>query len=67
MKRKVLFLAACVGLCLIVMFSASCERLKARDHLNKGVQAFKNAQYPEAVEHFKISVDLDPTLSLIHI
>ncbi|MEN6600966.1 MAG: tetratricopeptide repeat protein [Bryobacteraceae bacterium] len=61
MKRKVLFLAACVGLCLIVMFSASCERLKARDHLNKGVQAFKNAQYPEAVEHFKISVDLDPT------
>jgi tetratricopeptide (TPR) repeat protein len=63
MKRKVLFLAACFGLCLLVMFSAGCERLKARDHLNKGVQAFKNAQYPEAVEHFKISVDLDPTFT----
>jgi len=60
MKRNVLFLAAVVGLCLLVMFSAGCERLKARDHLNKGVQSFKNARYPEAVEHFKISVDLDP-------
>lgn len=63
MKRNVLFLAAAVGLCLLVMFSAGCERLKARDHLNKGVQSFKNARYPEAVEHFKISVDLEPTFA----
>ncbi len=34
--------------------------LSARDQLNKGVAAFKNAQYPEAVEHFKTAVDLDP-------
>jgi tetratricopeptide (TPR) repeat protein len=64
MKRNVLFLAALVGLCLLVMSSAGCEKLKARDHLNKGVQAFKNARYPEAVEHFKISVDLDPTFNV---
>jgi len=38
-----------------------CEKLKARDELNKGVQAFKGAKYAEAVEHFKVSVDLDPT------
>jgi len=63
MKRNVLFLAAVIGLCLLVVFSAGCEKLKARDHLNKGVQAFKNARYPEAVEHFKISVDLDPTFA----
>ena len=63
MKRNVLFLAAVVGLCLLVMSSAGCERLKARDHLNKGVQSFKNARYPEAVEHFKISVDLEPTFA----
>ncbi len=54
MKRNVSFLAAVVGLCLLVMFSAGCEKLKARDHLNKGVQAYKSARYPEAVEHFKI-------------
>ncbi len=63
MKRNVLFLAAVIGLCLLVVFSTGCEKLKARDHLNKGVQAFKNARYPEAVEHFKISVDLDPTFA----
>lgn len=63
MKRNVSFLGALVGLCLLVMTSAGCEKLKARDHLNKGVQAYKNARYPEAVEHFKISVDLDPTFA----
>jgi tetratricopeptide (TPR) repeat protein len=63
MKRNVSFLAAAFGLCLLVMSSAGCEKLKARDHLNKGVQAYKNARYPEAVEHFKISVDLDPTFA----
>jgi tetratricopeptide (TPR) repeat protein len=61
MKRNVSFLVAVVGLCLLVMSSAGCQMLKARDHLNKGVQAYKSARYPEAVEHFKISVDLDPT------
>jgi Tfp pilus assembly protein PilF len=61
MKRNVMFSAAVAGLCLLVAFSAGCQKLKARDHLNKGVQAFKNAKYPESVEHFKISVDLDPT------
>jgi tetratricopeptide (TPR) repeat protein len=63
MKRNVSFLVAVVGLCLLVMSSAGCEKLKARDHLNKGVQAYKNARYPEAVEHFKISVDLDPSFA----
>ena len=37
-----------------------CNQLKARDHLNKGVQAFTAAQYPEAVEHFKTACELDP-------
>ena len=41
--------------------ATGCQKLKARDQLNKGVQAFKNAQYPEAVEHFKTAVELDPT------
>src|ERR1700733_4493055 len=40
--------------------SSGCNKLRARDNLNKGVRAFTNAQYPEAVERFKTAVDLDP-------
>ena len=47
-----------------LLFSATgCTKLRARDHLNKGVQAYKNAQYPEAVEQFKVAVELDPELA----
>ncbi len=56
--RKLTFVIAVAALAL---FSAGCEKLRSRDHLNKGVQAFKNAQYPEAVEHFKTAVELDPS------
>ncbi len=42
------------------LFSAGCEKLKARDNLNKGVQAFKSAQYSQAVNYFKVATDLDP-------
>lgn len=37
-----------------------CNKLKSRDQLNKGVQAFKNAQYEEAVNHFQTAIELDP-------
>jgi len=36
------------------------QPVEIRDQLNQGVQAFKSAQYPEAVEHFKTAVELDP-------
>jgi tetratricopeptide (TPR) repeat protein len=61
MNRKAFSLTALVAVLGLTLASTSCEKLKARDHLNKGVQAFKNAKYAEAVEHFKIAVDLDPT------
>ncbi len=47
------------------MFAAGfsgCNKLKARDLLNKGVGAFKNGQYDAAVEDFKQAKDLDPSL-----
>ena len=40
---------------------AQIEKLKARDSLNKGVGAFKNAKFPEAVENFQRAIALDPT------
>ena len=48
---------------LLAMLSAvSCDRLRARDQLNKGVQSYKDARYEEAIEHFKNAVQLDPSL-----
>ena len=58
--RKVILVFAVTALAVLSM---SCNQLKARDELNKGVQAFTGAQYPEAVEHFKHAVELDPGFS----
>jgi len=55
--RKFAWCAALAALALVV---AGCAKLQSRDSLNKGVQAFKSAQYPEAVEDFKRAVELDP-------
>src|SRR5438874_6060044 len=41
---------------------SGCNKLKARDQLNKGVAAFKNAQYDTAIEYFKQAKQLDPGL-----
>lgn len=41
---------------------AGCNKLKARDLLNKGVEAFKTGQYDTAVEDFKMAKDADPGL-----
>ena len=47
----------------VTVFAATgCNRLKARDLLNKGVAAFKNGQYDASIEDFKQAKDLDPTL-----
>jgi tetratricopeptide (TPR) repeat protein len=47
---------------LAILSSVGCGKLRARDQLNKGVTAYKNAKYEEAIEHFQQSVALDPTL-----
>jgi tetratricopeptide (TPR) repeat protein len=48
-------------LALTLGFVTGCNKLKARDQLNKGVQAFKNARYEEAIDHFQTAISLDPT------
>lgn len=46
---------------LIVLGSTTgCTKLRARDQLVKGVQAFKAGHYEEAVNHFQNSINLDP-------
>lgn len=61
MFRK--FLIPLVAAAVLVLAGAStgCRKLEARDNLNKGVQAFKNAKYADAVEFFKRAIELDPT------
>jgi tetratricopeptide (TPR) repeat protein len=60
MNRKIL---ASIAVLALVFLMTGCDKLKSRDHLNKGVQAFKNAKYQEAVDHFKSAIELDPTNS----
>src|SRR6202030_2615006 len=49
-------------LAVVVAAGSGCNKLKARDLLNKGVANFKNGQYDVAVEDFKEAKDLDPSL-----
>lgn len=60
MKRKIALILLTASLLGVSLFSAGCQKLKARDELNKGVQAYKGQRYADAVEHFKTAVDLDP-------
>ena len=47
---------------LALTSSVGCDKLRARDQLNKGVEAYKNSHYEQAIDHFQQSVKLDPTL-----
>jgi tetratricopeptide (TPR) repeat protein len=57
--RRVFSLSA---LAILVVAGSGCNKLRARDLLNKGVASFKNGQYDAAVEDFKQARDLDPDL-----
>ena len=60
MKRN---LAALAVVAALAFATTGCEKLKARDNLNRGVQAYKSAQYTQAVEMFEKAVQLDPTFA----
>jgi len=47
--------------------STACQQLKARDNLNKGVQAYKNSKFPEAIGFFQKAVELDPGFKTTHL
>lgn len=64
LKRKLPVVLALAALVAMLSVTTSCEKLQARDHLNKGVNAFKAAKYPTAVDHFKKAVELDPTFDV---
>lgn len=47
---------------LLMLATTGCDKLRARDQLNKGVASYKNAKYEEAIDHFQNAVHLDPQL-----
>src|SRR5215467_5800055 len=61
MKRGLKGIALAGAACLVLV-SAGCDKLRARDQLNKGVAAYKNAKYEQAIDHFKEAVALDNSL-----
>ena len=52
-----------VSIALVMLLGSvtGCDKLKSHDQITKGVQAFKNAQYDQAVSFFQNAVRLDPT------
>ena len=62
-RDRIVRRAAALAAAIFLMAGLSgCNKLKARDLLNKGVASFKAGQYDAAVEDFKQAKELDPDL-----
>jgi Tfp pilus assembly protein PilF len=64
MKLGVKAAALSVAALCIAMMSAGCAKLKARDHLNQGVNAFKTGNYSQAADEFNLAIAADPTFGV---
>ncbi len=58
--RKVSSVSAGILTGILILGATSCDKLKSRDDINKGIAAFRNAKYGDAVEKFKEAAALDP-------
>jgi len=61
MNRQTKLMFAFVA--ILALASTSCAKLQARDNLNKGVRAFRDAHYDNAITYFKEAIKLDPGLT----
>jgi len=59
--------ASLAALLILTVGVSGCNKLKARDLLNKGVVAFKAGHSDEAIEDFKRATELDPSLTTAHL
>src|SRR5919108_5345014 len=65
MMRRTTWMLATVAILALAL--TGCAKLQARDNLNKGVRAFRDAHYENAVNYFKQAVELDPDLTTAEI
>ena len=63
MHRKPHFGFLLVAAIAPLVVAGGCDKLRARDKLNKGVEAYKAGQYDAAIEDFKDAQQLDPNLT----
>jgi tetratricopeptide (TPR) repeat protein len=64
MNRKLLILAVALG---VALGGTACNKLEARDNLNKGVREFKERDYEAAAKLFKAATELDPNLAIAQV
>ena len=64
MKRAALLVTVMILAGAVLLPTVGCNKLRARDQLNKGVHAYKGANYEQAVEHFKNAIQLDGDLKV---
>jgi tetratricopeptide (TPR) repeat protein len=64
MNQPARLFALAVALGGMVLSMSGCNRLAARDQLNKGVESYKAARYEEAIGHFQKATELDPSLPM---
>ena len=64
MNRPARITAFAVLLAGLVVSMSGCNKLAARDQLNKGVESYKAGKYEEAIGHFQKATELDPTLPM---
>ncbi|MEE8349538.1 MAG: tetratricopeptide repeat protein [Acidobacteriota bacterium] len=58
-------LAVVAAMSLVTLVASNCsiiDQLSARDQLNRGVGAYTNKQFDEAIEYFEESISKDPDL-----
>jgi tetratricopeptide (TPR) repeat protein len=60
LKTQARVLITAAATLALLAFASGCEKLKARDALNKGVAAYKATKYEEAARKFKESIEADP-------
>jgi Tfp pilus assembly protein PilF len=56
--------ALCSAVVCVAVLGAGCAQLKARDHLNQGVNAFKTGNYSQAADEFNLAIAADPTFGV---
>jgi tetratricopeptide (TPR) repeat protein len=61
-KNKISLTLFAVAILAVGFGASGCRKLQARDELNKGVAAYRDGKYDQAIEYFKDAKENDPTL-----
>ena len=64
MKRAALLVTVFMITAAVLLPTVGCNKLRARDQLNKGVQAYKASQPEQAIDHFQRAIRLDGDLKV---